>query len=355
MNAPLDSALDLLEPTLGSWCGPAHLARIDESRDGIPLVQVSTVGAERWFALAHGRLVELDPRTDELLPAAGRLDGRERLLSWRPGRRITWKCEAGPEPRLMKGYRRRRSRPAVAALRLARRAAAGSELRVPGLVDDDPDAELVTSEFLEGRALDLGPSSAATFFRIGHGLRVFQESGAGFPLARHDRRRELRVLDGGAARTLRLAGGLPGGWRSLRAKLDENVREAPAAPAVLVHRDLHDRQLLSCQGGVGLIDFDLLCLGDHALDAANLSAHLSLRALQGQANATESTANLAAEALLDGLDRCEEQGFAQSLRFYQTATFLRLAALYHLRPRWRQVVPDLVALAGRCCRDLSPR
>ncbi|WP_324278236.1 aminoglycoside phosphotransferase family protein [Blastococcus brunescens] len=57
---------------------------------------------------------------------------------------------------------------------------------------------------------------------------------------------------------------------------------APAGPPVLLHRDLHDRQVLVADNGsVGLLDFDLLAAGEPAVDLANLLVHLELREHQG--------------------------------------------------------------------------
>lgn len=40
------------------------------------------------------------------------------------------------------------------------------------------------------------------------------------------------------------------------------------------HRDLHEKQILTAEGKVGLLDFDTLSLADPALDVGNLLAHL---------------------------------------------------------------------------------
>ena len=50
----------------------------------------------------------------------------------------------------------------------------------------------------------------------------------------------------------------------------------------LVHRDLHDKQMVVVDGDdAGLLDLDTLAVGDPALDVANLLVHLELRMLQG--------------------------------------------------------------------------
>ena len=78
------------------------------------------------------------------------------------------------------------------------------------------------------------------------------------------------------------------------------------------------------------------------LDLGNLSAHLQLRALQGLSKATESSAKRCAEALFEGYGDIDRPGNLRALRFYQSATFLRLSLIYHLRPRWSRLAEPLL-------------
>jgi hypothetical protein len=117
-------------------------------------------------------------------------------------------------------------------------------------------------------------------------------------------------------------------------------------PLVLVHRDFHDKQVvLDGDGGVAVLDFDTLSLGEAAMDVANTLAHFELRALQGLCS--RSTAAAAARAFLDAY----QPSAATDRRIgpHLDATRLRLATLYALRPVWTDV-PDLllarVGLAG---------
>ena len=113
----------------------------------------------------------------------------------------------------------------------------------------------------------------------------------------------------------------------------------------LVHRDLHDKQVLvtdSSDGGaarVGALDLDTVALGDPAVDVANLLVHLQLRVLQG--HCTPGLAAAAGDAFLDGY----RPGPAASRRLvaYAGATRLRLACVYAFRPRWSALAEPLLA------------
>jgi hypothetical protein len=122
---------------------------------------------------------------------------------------------------------------------------------------------------------------------------------------------------------------------------------------VPTHRDLHDGQMLIVGRDVALLDFDLLCMSDSALDAANLAVHLQLRALQRVGEATAESALGCAAALIEGLDREGEPGFISRLRFYQASTFLRLSGVYAVRPRYESLAPTLCALAARSLDELE--
>ena len=101
----------------------------------------------------------------------------------------------------------------------------------------------------------------------------------------------------------------------------------------VIHRDLHDGQLLLTSGldgrfqadGVGLLDFDLVAAGDPALDLANLIEHLHLRERQG----TLADAESAARALLDGYGPDED--VLDRVISYRALAARRLAALYCFR------------------------
>lgn len=118
------------------------------------------------------------------------------------------------------------------------------------------------------------------------------------------------------------------------------LRDGRAAPAGLLHRDLHDKQLLHQPGSpIGLLDVDTLAVGERALDIANLLVHIELRTRQQRLGAAD--ARRAREVLLDAY-RPDERT-RRRLDAYAAASRLRLAAVYAFRPRWRALARDLLA------------
>jgi hypothetical protein len=59
------------------------------------------------------------------------------------------------------------------------------------------------------------------------------------------------------------------------------------------------------------------------------------------------------DAFVSGLGRSGDREFARRLAFYESATFLRLALVYSLRPPWAHLVSPLANLAERIATDLD--
>lgn len=110
-------------------------------------------------------------------------------------------------------------------------------------------------------------------------------------------------------------------------------------PERVLHRDLHDKQLLFDGHTLGVLDVDTAARGEAALDIGNLVAHLRLRQAQGLLSAT----------------RAEEYGAivrdlgnrlgasSQRVETYTQATALRIACLYAFRPAARTWLDGWVA------------
>lgn len=117
----------------------------------------------------------------------------------------------------------------------------------------------------------------------------------------------------------------------------------------LIHRDLHDKQImLGPDGAARFLDTDTLALGDAALDLANLSAHLELRELQGRVS-TAARARCE-RALRDAYAAAARAPLERNLTYYTACTWLRLAGVYALRSSGRELVPALLA-RGRSALD----
>lgn len=93
---------------------------------------------------------------------------------------------------------------------------------------------------------------------------------------------------------------------------------------VLLHRDLHDKQLLWDGRVLSVLDLDTAAYGEAALDAGNLLTHVRLREMQGLLS-PEFAAELAGRIsrLVDSPERLE---------VYAESAALRLACVYAFRP-----------------------
>src|SRR5699024_7011671 len=114
-------------------------------------------------------------------------------------------------------------------------------------------------------------------------------------------------------------------WRTAHDRLSS----LPEGPTAVLHRDLHDKQILVDDTQVGLLDFDLAAAGDPALDLANLLVHLDLRVLQGRSSRAQAQA--CAHAIRQAYDVRPEAG--ARIAAYQLTTRIRLACVYAFRPR----------------------
>lgn len=113
-----------------------------------------------------------------------------------------------------------------------------------------------------------------------------------------------------------------------------------ADPTVLLHRDLHDKQILwdKHQGSLSVLDLDTSALGEAALDCGNLLAHVELRGFQGVYSAqVRGTLAQAITAMAEQLSVSEER-----LKVYTQAARLRLACVYAFRPTAQGWLADWV-------------
>ena len=224
--------------------------------------------------------------------------------------------------------------------------------RVPRMLSHDGEHEALVFEFMSGGEVELSAASAALYARLGSRLALFQRDESAADLKVFGVREELEVQELWQRKVLSAAGTLPEGWPALHARLLHSAERLPAPELGLAHRDLHDRQVHLVEGDVALLDFDLLCRADVALDAGNLLAHLDWRALQGLHGADAASIQALQVAFVAGLGRMREPGFGARLSFYAASAFLRLALVYRLRPRWSPRIGGLLSLAEATLNDL---
>jgi len=309
----------------------------------------------RWFAYTQGSLSQLHPHHDISIPLAATLtagqagSGRE-IVSYRPDRRLVLGPASTAAGDYMKAYRRGRSAKAAHNYELAFAACRRAGFDAPRLIRHSVSAEYLVMTACSGRTPEISPENASVWSGIGVSLSRFQRSAETTGLALFTARHELSVMDELARRFMLCCPALPPRWRDGRDRLGGILAALPGTETGLAHRDLHDGQLLTDGRRIGLLDFDLLCRADTALDAGNLLAHLKLRSLQsGEATGLEACSS----AFLGGLDKMGQPGFEVRLHFYRATTCYRLALLYALRPRWAHLAAELVASGERCIQAID--
>lgn len=335
--------------------GLRELLRIDVDDSGALVLTASGPTGTRWFTHDDRGLIERFPERDAKLPLSGHLretSGWE-VLSYRPARRLVAAVRRTERVNVMKGHKAGRSARAAVHQSIAEAAMRRGGFRVPRLLAHDGRNEALVFEFLAGREVSLASASAGLYGELGRRLRAFQEHEGARDLKVFGACDELEVLGKWRAKVLQVAG-LPEGWDEACGRLEACLTTLEAPLLGLCHRDLHDRQVHAEAGGVTLLDFDLLCCADVALDPGNLAVHLAWRAIQGEHEADASSVRALERAFLEGLGRNAQPGFAARLAFYRASTFLRLALVYRLRPRWAPLVHELVARAATALDDLAP-
>ena len=273
--------------------------------------------------------------------------GRYEVLAWRPGRRLVIRTE---QHALTKGWRRGRAAQMGARHEAVRSACGAHGLRLARVLQDEFAARhgALCFERMSGRRPRITSAESRQFAHLGACLRALQEAPLPKDFAVHDVASELLVLHERARRNaVALGKSAERVERTIR-ELRERARSLPPMQLGVCHRDLHDAQILVADDHVCVLDWDLACAADTALDPANLLAHMALRELQDLDGADASGVDACGRALLDGLDRANDELYWVRLRFYQACTFLRLSMLYALRPRWRHLTDPLQTLAERC-------
>jgi hypothetical protein len=342
----LHAALTQLE----SWeLSPHQLSRVSVDSDGTLQLEAERADTLEWFHYTSGNLCPAYPQHDKKIPLLsnrlGRpLPGGMKVISYRPGRRVVLASNGPGDRSIVKGFRKGRSSLAFKRHEIAMRACQEGFFRVPSLLDHDGRHDFVAMEKQAGSTPAIAAENASTWANVGAGLRSFQDSCDCTELRVFSRGDDLAVLDEMARRFRLCALDLPPAWQAGRESLGSLAATLPKTQITATHRDLHDGQFLAGGDCLHVLDFDLLCKADTALDAGNLIAHMVLRDLQRDPESSFSASRVCSEAFLSGFERHCDKGFGPTLSFYQATTFLRLALLYTLRPRWRHLVPSLVQL-----------
>lgn len=123
----------------------------------------------------------------------------------------------------------------------------------------------------------------------------------------------------------------------LLAALGEGPAGTTDAALGTSHRDFYDKQVLSDDGWLWIIDLDTLAHAPRALDVGNFVAHLRLRARQGYL--VPASERGARAAFVSGYGSgCS----APALAWWTASALMRLAVIYAVRPAWRHLAPALL-------------
>ena len=354
-NNPLKMAFTKLQErqlTLG------QVRRVAVERQGAIHIEVHEAGRQRFFVFEANELCELQPQNDPKIPLVSELhpDGFAAdhvIISYRPGRRIVLGPASGSDGNIIKAYKKSRAAQAAERYAVALSACEQGGFDVPELLQYEPGMDCLIMAKRLGQAPAITTDAAAVWMGIGTCLRRFQQSRVTDGLQEFSYRDELDVLDERARRLLLCLPTLPVRWQPGRERLEEAAADLLLAAKGLAHRDLHDGQFIVAGRTISLLDFDLICIADVALDAGNLLAHMKLRALQQRQQNGGSAVSVCSKAFLDGLDGQDEPGFEHQLLFYQATTFYRLALLYALRPRWAHLTDTLIDEGKRCIDTIN--
>lgn len=347
---PLANVAPAIDRRFGPGSASGFAERCDRSPRGGWVCTLEFADGTRWCDIHGETLRELELADDRELACASWLAScaRERtaeIVSWRPGRRVVARKAGARGTEVAKGYRRGRVQKAAQKHRAIAAESSRDAFFVPALLSEDAALELVSFECFVGRPLDpLGNRSVLV--DAGKRLAHFQRGAAAEYLPVHAWEDEIAALERIGEAWQTDVGELPAGWS---AQFDRLRGAAPtgAVPMTCAHGDLHDGQILVSERGLALIDLDLARRADPALDLGNLCAHLHLCELKRTRRLPGAAAQAAEDALLSGYGAADGSPSPAALARYKSATALRLALVYGIRPRWSDLAEPLVSVSSR--------
>ena len=133
----------------------------------------------------------------------------------------------------------------------------------------------------------------------------------------------------------------PTGHQAMIERAATQLPELRPRAEVVVHGDLHDKNIFCSPAHLSLIDLDGLALGAPEDDVANLAVHLELRNLQARTGLAVGTRT---KSLYDAYMRVEPLDH-ERLRAVEAHTWFRLACLYQYRTASERLVHTLLRLA----------
>lgn len=197
---------------------------------------------------------------------------------------------------------------------------------------------------IEATTMLAGPYGVALAQRIAEAAYKLHRADVA-PRRRHDMANELRILH---ARLDEVAAARPA-WH---ARLEQLKRSAARigmalAPTAVcgIHRDFYADQIIVDGGRLWLLDFDLYCAGDPALDIGNFVGHLTEQALRelGDAAALIEVEH----ALIEHYAALAGDEVRPAARVYALLTLMRHIYLSTQHPQRRSCTEALLTLCER--------
>lgn len=108
-----------------------------------------------------------------------------------------------------------------------------------------------------------------------------------------------------------------------------------------IHRDFYQDQVLVSESGLFLLDLDLYCEGDPALDAGNFLAHVAEQSLRerGDADAMRKVEDAFLSEFVGG-----DGELAERVSIYRTLTLVRHVQISDRIPNRREFTPELISV-----------
>ncbi len=289
-----------------------------------------------------------DRRLVGLAPLLNQEQGE--MIVHRPERRAVVRLRQQGQLLYAKVVRPERTAALVATMQQMQQLAAG-HFRTPAVQAYDAERGILYLTALPGKSVGDLLDEGALAMAAHHSGLILQRLHR-FPLPAtaqpHTAEGEIGVMEKWLQQLRWLAPTTAQAINAQTARIDKALRAA-TTPVVLLHRDYYDKQIFlwvnPATGSTehGLLDFDLLAVGEAALDLANVLVHFELRTIQGRCTWAESAT--ATSALLAAYE--PSPAVAARIAAYADATRLRLACVYSCRPAGVPYVEALLARLGR--------
>lgn len=311
--------------------------RLSFSINGTTWCELHASGVRRRYALD-------DPKIPLAHWALRQPPGNVLVLAYRPGKRLVVKDLA--RNLVLKGYAAgKSSAPAKYHLIAAAALSCIEGLHAARMMRHNQERSAIELAFSPLSPVRIVQDSESNVDRIGTAIARLQSSVAHpdeLEIPLWTTADELQNLLNWQAKIESVGLELPQLWTETFSSLANRVPETQKS--VLTHRDLHDGQWLKTRDELCLLDFDSLCRAHPLIDLGNFMAHIDLRYLQSaRLGATSRTAKQ--RGLLRGYCRLATIDFS-SLYWFRSASLLRLALVYAIRPRWRYLTGQLSACAA---------